>query len=46
MELPSRRRHPREVEGLRTGCIADAMRHGYLAVEPDCHPETKATELH
>jgi hypothetical protein len=30
----------------RTDCIADAMRHGYLAREPGCHPEMQATELY
>jgi hypothetical protein len=30
----------------RTDCIADAMRHGYLAREPGCQLETKATELY
>jgi hypothetical protein len=30
----------------RTDCIVDAMRHGYLAREPGCQPETTATELH
>ncbi|MEA3157467.1 MAG: hypothetical protein QOK44_5056 [Betaproteobacteria bacterium] len=30
----------------RTDCIADAMRHGYLAREPGCQPETQATELY
>jgi hypothetical protein len=30
----------------RTDCIADAIRHGYLAREPGCQPESKATELY
>jgi hypothetical protein len=29
----------------RADCIADAMRHGYLAREPGRQPETQATEL-